>query len=71
MQDYLSNIQKAMCEGVDVRGYILWALMDCWSWGEKRNYGLLTLNNKKIVQKHDRGTQYYLAVIQNNTIRKK
>jgi len=69
MKGYLENIQKAMCEGVDVRGYIYWSLMDCWSWGKKKHYGLFTLKNNKIILKKDAGTQYYISVISNNKIR--
>ncbi len=38
----LNELQKAVAEGVDVKGYMHWTLMDNfeWVWGYKRKYGL-------------------------------
>ena len=59
-----------MQEGVDVRGYINWALMDNWSWGTyKRQYGLFKVDRttQKCTLKSDDGTQYFLDVVKHNS----
>ena len=42
-KDYLGNILKAKKEGVDIRGYFVWTLMDNFEWAEgyKPRFGLV------------------------------
>lgn len=74
---YLQAVHKAMQDGVDVRGFIVWALTDCWSWGKwydkfqgssGSGYGLFHIDRKtqKRTLKDDAGTKYYLNVIAHN-----
>lgn len=65
---YLKAIKKAMQHGVDVRGYLYWALMDNWSWGTyDRCYGLFHVdrNSPHLTRtlKTDGGTQYLITLI--------
>jgi len=68
-EGYLKEIERAMKDGIDIRGYINWALMDNWSWGTyDRHYGLFTVDHhtQKRTLKTDAGTQYLLDVIKHN-----
>ena len=44
LRNYLAQLQRATSEGVPVRGYFLWSLMDNFEWiyGYRPKFGLLT-----------------------------
>jgi beta-glucosidase len=48
IKDYLNQILKARQEGVNVRGYFVWSLLDNfeWSYGYKPRFGLVYVNFK-------------------------
>lgn len=43
LRDHLAALQGALAEGVDVRGYFYWSLMDNyeWAWGYSKRFGLI------------------------------
>jgi len=43
LQRYLRELQKAVQEGVDVRGYFLWSIMDNFEWAEafRQRFGIV------------------------------
>lgn len=43
LEGFITWMQRAMEEGVDVRGYFVWSTMDLYSWinGYKKRYGLV------------------------------
>jgi beta-glucosidase len=45
-KDYLEQVLKAKREGVDVRGYFVWSLMDNFEWAEgyKPRFGLVNID---------------------------
>ena len=47
-KDHLSYIHKAMEEGANCHGYMVWTFIDCWSWLNeyKNRYGLVELDLK-------------------------
>lgn len=54
-KDYLKNILKAKQEGVDIRGYFVWTLMDNFEWAEgyKPRFGLVHVDyatQKRIIK---------------------
>ncbi|MCL4271942.1 MAG: beta-glucosidase [Anaerolineales bacterium] len=72
--DYLKNhfiqTRLAMLDGVDVRGYMVWSLMDNFEWGHgfSRRFGLTYVDydsQKRIIK--DSG-YWYMNVIQKNEI---
>ena len=53
IKDHLSWINKAMDEGVDVRGYFYWSLMDNFEWdkGFWPRFGLVEIDYKTFERK--------------------
>ncbi|EFJ38702.1 hypothetical protein SELMODRAFT_75468, partial [Selaginella moellendorffii] len=41
-ESYLTSLQQAIANGVDVRGYYAWSLLDNWEWdsGFSQRFGL-------------------------------
>ena len=62
---YLFALSKAMQEGVDVRGYITWSLMDNYEWasGYKIKYGICEVDFDTQERKLKNGTQFLIDVI--------
>ncbi|GAH00570.1 unnamed protein product, partial [marine sediment metagenome] len=53
IKNHLKWIHKAIEEGVDVRGYFHWALIDFfeWAWGFKPRFGLVEIDYKTLKRK--------------------
>jgi Beta-glucosidase/6-phospho-beta-glucosidase/beta-galactosidase len=64
-RSHLNVLSKAMQEGVDVRGYIVWALMDCFDWmeGYDFEYGVYSVDRKTQERKLKPGTEFLTGVI--------
>lgn len=53
---HLTYLHKAIQEGVNCKGYLVWTFIDCWSWlnAYKNRYGLVELNletDERIIKK--------------------
>ena len=48
IKDALKSVQKCMKQGIDVRGYLYWSLIDNWEWqsGYSMQFGLMDLDRK-------------------------
>lgn len=46
IQDHLIELHRALAEGANCKGYLLWTFIDCWSWlnAYKNRYGLVELD---------------------------
>lgn len=56
IKDHLVELHKAIKEGCNCKGYLLWTFIDCWSWlnAYKNRYGLIELNldnQERIIKK--------------------
>ncbi|HFH9920884.1 MULTISPECIES: glycoside hydrolase family 1 protein [Streptococcus] len=56
IQDHLIELHRAIQEGANCKGYMLWTFIDCWSWlnAYKNRYGLVELDlstQKRIIKK--------------------
>ena len=65
IKDHLYWIHRAIEEGVDVRGYLYWSLMDNYEWGGgfKPRFGLIEIDYEKNLERKIRQSAYYYAEI--------
>lgn len=69
---HLSNIARAISEGIDIRGYYYWTLMDNFEWleGESANFGLYYCNFKNQERKLRRGGELYSLICKEKKLSK-
>ncbi|HSP51977.1 MAG TPA: family 1 glycosylhydrolase, partial [Cryobacterium sp.] len=70
LTDHLGAILDAIDEGVDVKGYFYWSLMDNyeWAWGYEKRFGIVRVDyvtQERIVK--DSG-KAYAAIIRNRAL---
>ena len=65
---HLYAVSKAIADGIDVRGYLVWTLTDCYEWefGYDRQYGLYSVDRKTQERKLKDGTQFLIDVVKKN-----
>ena len=64
----LRHVRRAMADGIDVRGYYLWSLMDNFEWsaGFAARFGLYYTDYKKLELIPKKSAGWYRDVIQHN-----
>jgi beta-glucosidase len=69
---HLRYIQKAIQEGVDVRGYFYWSFMDNFEWEDGFDYrfGLVEIDYKTLERKPRSSFYAYKKIIENNGIKR-
>jgi beta-glucosidase len=70
LRNYLTQLQRATAEGVPVRGYFLWSLMDNFEWifGFEQRFGLYHVNFDTQVRIPKLSASFYRDVIARNAI---
>lgn len=70
IRDHLFWIKKAIDDGVDVRGYFYWSLMDNFEWdkGFDPRFGLLEMDYKTMQRKIRPSANFYADICKNNQI---
>jgi beta-glucosidase len=68
LREYLAAVHQAMQEGVDVRGYFVWSLLDNfeWSFGYSKRFGLIYVDyptQRRVIK--DSGHWYAQVIAQN------
>jgi len=65
---YLSNLKRGVSEGVDVRGYFQWSIMDNFEWahGYKERFGLVYVNFDTQERIPKDSAYWYKEVIESN-----
>ncbi len=71
MMRYLSELQKATRDGVDVRGYFHWSLLDNFEWaqGYRQRFGLVHVDFQDQKRTSKESAAYYRKVIAENAIK--
>ena len=70
LRNYLTQLQRATSEGVPVRGYFLWSLMDNFEWifGFEKRFGLYRVDFETQRRIPKLSASFYRDVIARNAI---
>jgi beta-glucosidase len=70
LRNYLTQLQRATSEGVPVRGYFLWSLMDNFEWifGLEKRFGLYRVDFKTQRRTAKLSVSFYRDVVTRNAI---
>jgi beta-glucosidase len=70
LRNYLSQLQRAASEGVPVRGYFLWSLMDNFEWtsGYTQRFGLYYVDYKSQARTPKLSASFYRDVVARNAV---
>jgi beta-glucosidase len=70
LRNYLTQLQRATSEGVPVRGYFLWSLMDNFEWiyGFEKRFGLYRVDFDTQLRTPKLSASYYRNVIARNAV---
>lgn len=66
----LQGLHRAMAEGIDVRGYYLWSLMDNFEWtaGYDLRFGLVHVDPDDLIRRPKDSFEWYQRVIADNAV---
>jgi beta-glucosidase len=70
LRNYLTQLQRATSEGIPVRGYFLWSLMDNFEWadGYTNRFGLHYVDYKTQQRTPKLSAEFYREVINGNAV---
>jgi beta-glucosidase len=70
LRNYLTQLQRATSEGVPVRGYFLWSLMDNFEWiyGFQKRFGLYRVDFDTQLRTPKLSASFYREVVSRNAI---
>jgi beta-glucosidase len=70
LRNYLTHLQRAIAEGVPVKGYFLWSLLDNFEWadGYKKRFGISYVDFKTQKRTPKLSAHFYKQVIASNRI---
>jgi beta-glucosidase len=70
LRNYLQQLQRATAEGVPVRGYFLWSLMDNFEWifGFEKRFGLYHVDFETQARTAKLSAAFYRDVVAQNAI---
>jgi beta-glucosidase len=70
LRNYLQNLQRAVSEGVPVKGYFLWSLLDNFEWadGYEKRFGITYVDFTTQKRTPKLSAAFYKQVIATNTV---
>ena len=70
LRNYLTQLQRAVCEGVPVRGYFLWSLLDNFEWndGYGKRFGIHYVDFRTQERTPKLSAEFYRTVIERNSV---
>jgi beta-glucosidase len=70
LRNYLSNLHRAVLEGVPVKGYFLWSLLDNYEWadGYDKRFGITYVDFRTQKRIPKLSAHFYKQVIANNRV---
>ncbi|KXT83462.1 Beta-glucosidase [Streptococcus sp. DD11] len=68
VKGHLRELHRAIQDGANCKGYLMWTFIDCWSWlnGYKNRYGLIELNLQTQERKIKKSGHWFKTVSQQN-----
>ena len=68
IEEHLFFVQKAIDEGLDIRGYNFWSLLDNFEWlyGYEPRFGLVEVDFKTLERKPRKSFYAYKEIIKGN-----
>ena len=70
LRNYLTQLQRAVSEGVPVRGYFLWSLLDNFEWndGYGKRFGIHYVDFRTQKRTPKLSAEFYRTVIERNSV---
>ncbi|MBI5405289.1 MAG: glycoside hydrolase family 1 protein [Candidatus Kerfeldbacteria bacterium] len=70
IRDYLLEVHRAVTDGVDVRGYLHWSLLDNFEWreGYSKRFGLIEVDFSTQQRTVRPSAEYYAAICRSNSL---
>jgi beta-glucosidase len=70
LRNYLTQLQRAVAEGVPVKGYFLWSLLDNFEWadGYEKRFGITYVDFATQKRTPKLSSAFYKAVIAGNAV---
>jgi beta-glucosidase len=70
LRNYLTQLQRAVAEGVPVKGYFLWSLLDNYEWadGYEKRFGITYVDFKTEKRTPKLSSYFYKEVIRRNAL---
>lgn len=70
IKDHLYYVNKAIADGIDVRGYFYWSLLDNFEWAEgwSPKFGLFEVNRETFERKKRPSADVYAEICKNNKV---
>jgi beta-glucosidase/6-phospho-beta-glucosidase/beta-galactosidase len=68
VREHLQVIHRAITNGINVKGYYMWSLMDNFSWlsGYKKRYGFLYVDRATLRRYRKKSSYWYQEVAEKN-----
>ena len=70
LRNYMSQLQRATAEGIPVKGYFLWSLLDNYEWadGYEKRFGVVYVDFKTQQRTPKLSAEFYKNVIRENRV---
>jgi beta-glucosidase len=70
LREHFIQVHKAMQDGVDMRGYFVWSLMDNFEWGHgfTKRFGLIRVDYDTLKRTPKDSAKWYAGVIRENAV---
>jgi len=70
LRDYIAEAHRAIAEGVPLKGYFAWSLMDNFEWAEgySKRFGITRVDYETLARTLKRSGEWYAGMIQSNSV---
>ena len=70
LRNYLTQLQRGVAEGIPVKGYFLWSLLDNYEWadGYSKRFGIVYVDFKTQKRTPKLSAEFYAATIAKNSV---